>query len=167
MTRKAAVAFLMEFCRPFSVRMPALAEAIAALESGGGKKPERAPSERGLAFADWFRSTLPPSANLAAAWRENFARSFDEMIEHDGRTPEDIFRVCKWGREHAFWRGHFMSPAKLRARRDGAQFFDRFFEAMKGAAGGSAAERKASRSAGEYGLRAGEGPRVRKPPGTP
>ncbi len=95
-------------------------------------------SERGMTFAQWFRVTLAADANLPANWCRDWARIFDEMIALDGRTPEQIAAVCKWARGHDFWRQHFLTPAKLRKRKDGVMYFDKFSEAMKAAPGGPA-----------------------------
>lgn len=121
-------------------------------------KGEVAVSERGLRFADYFRGTLPGEMRLATGWREKWARVFDEMIERDRRTPEEIAKVCRWARAHDFWRGAFLSPAKLRVRKDGVQYFDRFAEQMRAGGSGGAAARKAAVAAGQYAIEEGHGP---------
>ena len=162
MNRRKALAFLVQFCRPFGERMPLVAEAIAALESSPKKSPSSTPSDRGLAFADWFRSTLPSSAHLSASWRESWARVFDALITLDHRTPEDIWAVCRWGRSHSFWGAAFLSPAKLRERKGAVQFFDRLHAGMRNDRG-SAEARKSHRAAGEYRVADDQGPRVFDP----
>ncbi len=93
------------------------------------KKP---PSPDGLAFADWFRSTLPESIRLPANWRESFAGTFDELLRLDKRTTDEIRKVSEWARADAFWSTNFLSPAKLRKpNRDGIRYFDVFAEKMK------------------------------------
>lgn len=88
-------------------------------------------SERGGAFAEWFRTLLPPTVRLAPTWREKWAKTFDDMIRLDARTPEQIAAVCKWARAHDFWQANFLTPVKLRERdRQGAMYFDRFLAAM-------------------------------------
>ena len=73
------------------------------------------PSEPGLEFADWFRSTLPESVSLAKNWRDQWARAFDALVRTDKRTHEEIWRVSKWARADSFWAAKFLSPLKLRA----------------------------------------------------
>lgn len=91
----------------------------------------KTPSERGLAFAAWFRTLLPTTVRLAPTWQDKWAKTFDNMIRLDERTPEQIAAVCKWARAHDFWQANFLSPVKLRERdRTGAMYFDRFLAAM-------------------------------------
>ena len=107
-----------------------------------------ATSLRGLAFADWFRTLLPGTMRLAPRWRENWARCYDEMIRIDRRTPEQIAAVCRWARADSFWggSGNFMSPLKLRDRKNDVQLFDRFLSAMN-----PAAARRALQATREHG----------------
>lgn len=100
------------------------------------KKKDAELSERGLRFADWFRSTLPDSAVLVDGWRASWAACFEAMVTLDKRTPEEIHKVCRWARAERFWSGNFLSPLKLR-KRDGnnAQFFDRFLAEMRSGSG--------------------------------
>lgn len=84
-------------------------------------------SSEGLAFASWFKSTLPPSVNLAPNWQESFGKVFDDLVRLDRRTPEDIRRISAWARSDSFWSSNFMSPAKLRTKnKDGVNYFDVF-----------------------------------------
>ena len=53
------------------------------------KKPKYQPSERGLSFADWFR-TISPDIQLPETWRQIWAKCYDDMIRIDKRTPEAI-----------------------------------------------------------------------------
>jgi uncharacterized protein YdaU (DUF1376 family) len=93
-------------------------------------KPD--PSESGMKFAEWFRSTLPEKINLVENWKENWAEIYDNLIRIDKRTKKEIFAVCTWARNHSFWSANFMSPKKLRERgRDKIKFFDIFSERMK------------------------------------
>lgn len=97
-------------------------------------------SERGIAFADWFKTLLPATVRLAPTWQAKWAKTFDDMIRLDARTPEQIAAVCKWARSHDFWQANFLSPIKLRERdRQGAMYFDRFLAAMNPAAAKRAA----------------------------
>lgn len=94
-------------------------------------KPSAA-TERGYAFADWFKTLLPAETRLSDTWRDSWAKCYDQLIIIDQRTPEDIARVCRWGRTDAFWCRNFLSPLKLRQRDDGGVFyFDRFLQRMK------------------------------------
>lgn len=100
-------------------------------------KPSRVaspePSERGLKFADWFKTTLDADIRLGEGWREQWAVSFDEMLRLDNRTAEDVFAVCKWARaDDSFWKAQILSPLKLRKRNDDKiQYFDVLAERMK------------------------------------
>jgi hypothetical protein len=97
------------------------------------KKIPLLPSQAGLEFADWFHSTLPESFSLAESWREECARTFDALVRIDQRTPEEIWRVCKWARADSFWASRFLSPLKLRHRnRERVTYFDAFSAQMNG-----------------------------------
>ena len=97
------------------------------------KKIPLLPSQAGLEFADWFHSTLPESFSLAESWREECARAFDALVRIDRRTPEEIWRVCKWARADSFWASRFLSPLKLRRRnRERVTYFDAFGAQMNG-----------------------------------
>lgn len=136
MKRAKALQIVVEFARAHGAGE--VLDAVAAL----APKPKQTvePSERGLKFADWFRTTLSADVNLATGWREKWAVCFDAMIRLDARTPEQIAAVCAWARAHHFWRGAFLSPLKLRERRAGTTYFDRFAEAMQ--QGGKAPARR-------------------------
>lgn len=98
-------------------------------------------SERGMAFAKWFRTLLPADVRLAAGWEAKWAKTYDDMIRLDARTPEQIAAVCRWARAHDFWAGNFLSPVKLRTRdKQGAQYFDRFLAGMNPAGARRAAK---------------------------
>ena len=99
------------------------------------------PSQAGLEFADWFRSTLPESVSLARNWRDQWARAFDALVRTDKRTHEEIWRVSKWARADSFWASRFLSPLKLRKRnQEDVAYFDAFSAQMNG----SKARRKPS-----------------------
>jgi len=96
----------------------------------------KAASERGLKFADWFRSLLPSSVRLASSWRDKWAKCFDDLVRLDGRTEAEIAKVCQWARANEFWQQNFLTPVKLRQRdRQGVMYYDRFLAAMNPAAG--------------------------------
>ena len=100
------------------------------------------PSQAGLDFADWFRSTLPERVSLSRRWREEWAGVFDDLVRIDKRTPEEISGVCKWARADSFWAPRFLSPLKLRRRnQEGVTYFDGFSAQMLN---GSKARRKHS-----------------------
>jgi DNA-binding MarR family transcriptional regulator len=92
---------------------------------------KREVSPEGIEFADWFKSTLPETVNLGSNWRESFAKAHDDLVRLDKRTPEQISEVSRWARTDSFWKTNFMSPSKLRDRKDGIQWFDIFAEKMK------------------------------------
>jgi len=84
-------------------------------------------SERGIAFAEWFRTLLPDTINLSANWKNDWAKCYDQMIALDNRTPEEITKVCRWARADNFWQSNFMAPPKLRkANGEGVKYFDVF-----------------------------------------
>lgn len=84
-------------------------------------------SSDGLAFASWFKSTLPPTTKLDRNWQKSFGKVFDDLVRIDHRTPEDIRRIAAWARADEFWQSNFMSPSKLRKKnKDGVQYFDVF-----------------------------------------
>lgn len=94
-------------------------------------KTDTQPSDRGAAFAEWFKSLLPATVRLAPTWRAKWAKLYDDLMKLDSRAPEQIAAVCKWARAHEFWQANFLSPIKLRERdRSGAMYFDRFLAAM-------------------------------------
>jgi hypothetical protein len=155
MNRADALRLVIEHARATgSEEVRAAAELLAPKQARSGKP---GPSERGVAFADWFRGTLPGDVRLAAGWREKWARCFDDMIRLDGRSPEGIAAVCRWARAHEFWRSNFQSPLKLRERKDGVMYFDRFAAAMGAARRGAAARAPQSRG---YEIEQGKGPKA-------
>jgi hypothetical protein len=92
----------------------------------------KAHSQEGVQFAQWFKSSLPETVKLKANWQESFAKTFDDLVRLDGRSPDEIRQVCKWGRTDPFWQSNFMSPAKLRERNpSGIKYFDVFAEKSK------------------------------------
>jgi len=95
------------------------------------RKSNKESSSEGVTFAVWFKSTLPETMNLKAGWQQSFAECFDELVRLDNRSPEEIRAVCQWARTDSFWRSNFMSPSKLRDRKDGIQWFDVSTEKMK------------------------------------
>lgn len=88
-------------------------------------------SERGLKFADWFKTLLPTEIRLTSNWRQNWAKCFDDMIRLDSRTEGQIAAVCKWAREDSFWKTNFFSPMKLREKKNDVMIFDQLSERMK------------------------------------
>jgi hypothetical protein len=110
-------------------------------------KPEALPSDRGLRFADWFRSTLAKEMQLVHHWRDSWARCFDALVA-DGRKAEEIAAVCKWARAERYWCTRFLSPLKLRERdRNQVFYFDRF---LAEASPRSSASRMASQVGEHY-----------------
>ena len=100
------------------------------------RKSKREVSSDGIQFAQWFKSTLPPTVNLKANWQESFAKEYDDLERIDKRSPEQIMAVCQWARADSFWQAQFMSPAKLRDRNSsGIQYFDVFSAKMKAPSG--------------------------------
>lgn len=96
-----------------------------------GRKSNREISLEGNQFAIWFKSSLPETISLETNWQQSFGEIYDKLIRIDKRDPEQIRAVCRWARTENFWKSRFMSPAKLRTRKDGIQYFDVFAEQMK------------------------------------
>ena len=94
-------------------------------DSRSDSKAKGEPSERGTAFADWFKTLLPENQKLEKSWRKNWARCYDELIDLDKRSPAEIAKVCQWARADGFWAKNFLSPTKLRkSNKDGVNYFD-------------------------------------------
>jgi Helix-turn-helix domain len=92
----------------------------------------RESSTEGIQFAQWFKSSLPESVKLQDNWQQSFAKTYDDLVTLDKRTPEQILKVSRWARTDSFWQTNFMSPSKLRKRnRDAITYFDVFAEKMK------------------------------------
>jgi hypothetical protein len=98
-------------------------------------RTERILSESSIGFAHWFKDEMVKSlltrgvksaCKFPATWRGDWAACYDDMIEHDGRSKEDIFAVCKTIFQHDFWSRVILSPLKLRKRdKDKIMYFDR------------------------------------------
>ncbi len=56
----------------------------------------KAASERGVKFAEWFRTLLPGTMRLASNWRAQWAKCFDDLRKLDGRDEMEIAMVCRW-----------------------------------------------------------------------
>lgn len=135
MKRTEALRIVLDFAR---LHGGAEVREAARLAWPKAKVEKAAVSERGLAFADWFRGTITATANFPKQWKDDWAAIFDAMIALDGRTEAEIAKVCQWARNDDFWSGNFLSPRKLRQRKDGVMYFDRFSAEMQaGAKGGS------------------------------
>lgn len=86
-----------------------------------------AESER---FVNWFLLLLsetgapitPPTTSVRAMW----ADTYQKLRRIDGKTKEQIVAVCRWARNDTFWQRNFLSPAKLRQKKDGISYFDSF-----------------------------------------
>ena len=87
-------------------------------------------SEDGCADAEFFRSLLPPMISLEDGWMDVWGAVFDRLAS-DGRDPDEVRKVCRWGRKDSFWGPHFLSPVRLLKRKDGALFYDRLLAAMR------------------------------------
>jgi len=88
------------------------------------------PPDEARKFVDWFIALLAetgaPVAKITPSVRENWADCYDKMLRLDGRTKEQVKAVCRWARNDPFWRRNFLSPMKLRDKKDGVQWFDLF-----------------------------------------
>lgn len=88
------------------------------------------PDPDSVKFVDWFLALLAetgaPKPVLTPSARALWADTYDKLIRIDGRSKDDIKAVCRWARNDAFWRQNFLSPAKLREKKDGVPWFDHF-----------------------------------------
>jgi hypothetical protein len=95
--------------------------------SSSNSSPPKPPSEEGLRFARWFRSTLSEKIKPSPNWEEQWAKTYDELIRLDHRTKQEITMVCQWARQDPFWATCFLSPLKLRQRdKNKVLYFDIF-----------------------------------------
>ena len=82
----------------FGIDVGALAaqHAPAPAPKPAPKQEQQTPQEqeRGVKFAEWFRTLLPGHLALPGNWREKWARCYDELVRLDKRTPEEIARVA-------------------------------------------------------------------------
>lgn len=99
-----------------------------------GSEEQRPPTE-GSRFVDWFVKLLvetgAPDPKLTPSIRESWADCYDKLLRLDGRTKDEVKEVCRWARNDSFWRGNFMSPMKLRDKKDGVKYFDVFLNKMR------------------------------------
>lgn len=96
------------------------------------KRVKPVPTAEGIAFAEFFRATLPPERDTTAADLENWAIAFDELRRLDGRSAEEIRDVCLWARASQFWKSNFLSATKLRNKdKSGTKYYDLFLQRMK------------------------------------
>jgi hypothetical protein len=104
-------------------------------EVKGEASEKKNPSEEGSRFVDWFLRLLveteSPEPKLTPAIRAIWATCYDRMIRIDGRTKEQVKEVCRWARSDSFWRSNFLSPVKLRDKKDGVMYFDLFLSRMQ------------------------------------
>lgn len=127
----------------------------SVLEQGSGNrdqgssscpKPDGSDEQK---FVDWFLALLvetgAPAPVLTKSNREAWASAYEKMIRLDGRTKDQVKDVCRWARNDSFWRQNFLSPLKLREKKDGVMYFDAFLNRMaQGHSNGSAVNRAMS-----------------------
>ena len=94
------------------------------------EEPEKKASDEGYKFVDWFiallKETDAPKLDVTDSMRNRWADCYDKMLRLDKRTKEQIVLVCRFGRHDPFWRQNFLSPSKLRDKKDDVMLFDRF-----------------------------------------
>ncbi len=92
-------------------------------------------SSEGAKFVVWFISLLKdtgaPVPRLTESIRAMWADNYDKLIRIDGREKKEIAQVCRWARADHFWRSNFLSPMKLRERKDGVSRYDLFLCKLK------------------------------------
>jgi hypothetical protein len=86
-------------------------------------------------FVEWFQQLLTETGVaklvLTKPILEGWADAYEKMIRLDGRTKEEIVKVCRWARRDRFWAANFLSPAKLREKnKQQMRYFDVFFHRM-------------------------------------
>lgn len=110
------------------------AEAESKRETSSPCPDSASPNPDGERFVVWFLELLAetgaPTPKLTPSNRASWADSYDKMIRLDGRTKELVKEVCRWARNDAFWRKNFLSPMKLRDKKDGVMLFDAFLAKM-------------------------------------
>lgn len=127
------------FQKPVAVEDVAgqLAEQTPPVAEEPGKKA----SDEGYKFVDWFlallKETEAPKLDVTDSMRNRWADTYDKMIRIDKRTKEQIVAVCKWARNDSFWRQNFLSPNRLRERKDDVMWFDLFLTRVGPGHGGT------------------------------
>ena len=101
-------------------------EEPAAPSSIGSKTDE----DEAVKFTQWFITLLPHGVDISDGTRKSWAATYNELLRLDGKTKAEIVAVCKWARSHDFWSANFLSPAKLRKKKDGITYFDAFTTKM-------------------------------------
>lgn len=104
-------------------------------EGSGDSKPDpNPPSALAIDFVDWFILLLHRTGGripeLSDAITRRWAKVYDDLIRLDGHSPEEIKAVCVWARNDQFWRSNFLSPAKLRDKKDGLSYMTIFLNKM-------------------------------------
>lgn len=117
--------FLVDFL--WTLHPPAMAGPVEPKEE---EEPEKKPSDEGYKFVDWFlallKETEAPKLDVTDSMRNRWADCYDKMLRIDKRTKEQVKLVCQFGRHDPFWRSNFLSPSKLRDKKDDVMLFDRF-----------------------------------------
>ncbi len=71
------------------------------------------PRYRAVAKAMWEK-IQPITGQARSPDFERWARDVRLLVERDGRTLEDVWRVFEFANRDQFWRANILSPAKLR-----------------------------------------------------
>jgi hypothetical protein len=89
----------------------------------------------GHRFVEWFLNLITETGGkapkLTANSRDSWAECYEKLLRLDGHTKDDVKQVCRWARNDSFWRANFMSPMKLREKKDGVSYFDQFVNKMQ------------------------------------
>lgn len=76
---------------------------------------------------DLFQEDLKPDEKEKINWLDEIRM----LIEIDGKNPEEIISVIRWGRLNDFWKTNFLSIRKLRKKdSNGTKFYVRFLTQM-------------------------------------
>ncbi len=94
------------------------------------------------AFLTLLKETGSPITAPTTAARVKWADAYEKLVRLDGKTKGEIWRVCVWARNDAFWKGNFFSPVKLRDRKDGVSYFDKFAAKMNSPLNGNSTTSK-------------------------
>lgn len=91
-------------------------------------------SKEAKEFVTWFLTLLQHTGAKAIRTTESselsWAVCYDRLVGIDARPPAEVRAVCEWARRDDFWRSNFLSPMKLRDKKQGVSYYDRFLTKM-------------------------------------
>lgn len=88
-------------------------------------------SLEGKDYAKYFKTLLPESQKVTNSDLINWAKTFDDLMKIDCRSPDEIYKVSEWARKDEFWESNFLSARKLRNKdKNGVMYYDIFLKKM-------------------------------------